>query len=207
MSEWQDERHVARYISRADALPREEAENVLLGELPRDPKRVLDLGSGDGRLLARVLDHCPGASGVALDFSDAMIGRLEERFESDARVQVVSHDLTQPLGDIGSFDAVVSAFAIHHLEHDRKRELYGEVVDRLGPGGVFCNLDHVASPSERVHLKFLAAIGYAPSEEDPSNRLLDMQVQLSWFRELGLVDVDCYWKWRELALLVGVSPE
>jgi tRNA (cmo5U34)-methyltransferase len=207
MSEWQDEQHVARYISRADALPRDEAESVLVAELPSGLRRVLDLGSGDGRLLATVLDHHPGASGVALDFSDAMMKRLDERFASDTRVEVVSHDLAQPLGDLGVFDAVISAFAIHHLEHDRKRALYGEIVDRLAPGGVFGNLDHVASPSARVHLRFLAAIGYTPEEEDPSNKLLDMGLQLSWFEELGLVDVDCYWKWRELALLVGVKPE
>jgi SAM-dependent methyltransferase len=201
-----DEQHVARYIDRADSLPREEAEALLLEELAPGPMRVLDLGSGDGRLLSAVLDRYPGASGVALDFSAAMIERLGERFASDQRVDVVAHDLSQPLGDMGIFDAIVSSFAIHHLEHDRKRALYAEVWDRLAPGGVFCNLEHVASPSLRVHLAFLSAIGYSPDEEDPSNRLLDVESQLSWLREIGFVDVDCYWKWRELALLIGVRP-
>ena len=41
------------------------------------------------------------------------------------------------------------------------------------------------------------------AEEDRSNRLLDVQTQLEWLSEIELVDVDCYWKWRELALLVG----
>ncbi|MBI5231074.1 MAG: class I SAM-dependent methyltransferase [Coriobacteriales bacterium] len=206
MSEWRDDQHVAAYLERADALPRAEAEAILLDELPAEVRRVLDLGSGDGRLLRLVLTGHPEAFGVAVDFSPAMLDLLAERFGSDERVEVVTHDLGQPLGDLGTFDAIVSSFAIHHLEHERKRELYREAWSLLRSGGVFANLDHVASPSPRVHVRFLEAIGYTPDEEDPSNRLLDVETQLAWLREMGFADADCYWKWRELALMLGVRP-
>jgi tRNA (cmo5U34)-methyltransferase len=76
----------------------------------------------------------------------------------------------------------------------------------LEHGGVFANFEHVASPSERLHLAFYAAIGEPLENEDPSDRLLDVESQLAWLREIGFVDVDCYWKWLEMALLIGVKP-
>jgi len=54
-----------------------------------------------------------------------------------------------------------------------------------------------------LHEHFLSKIGISPENEDPSNKLLDVETQLGWLREIGFVDVDCYWKWLELALLVG----
>ena len=73
----------------------------------------------------------------------------------------------------------------------------------LVPGGVFCNLEHVSSPSPRLHHEFLKSLDMAPENDDPSNKLLDMETQLHWLREIGFTDVDCHWKWRELALLAG----
>ncbi|NJO21362.1 MAG: hypothetical protein HC838_16835 [Spirulinaceae cyanobacterium RM2_2_10] len=46
-------------------------------------------------------------------------------------------------------------------------------------------------------------LGYPPDDDDPSNILLDTETQLRWLRELGFQEVDCYWKWLEMALLVG----
>jgi hypothetical protein len=81
------------------------------------------------------------------------------------------------------------------------------VGDVLEPGGDFLNLEHVASPSARVHRRFLDALGITPEEEDRSNKLLDAETQLRWLREIGFADVDCHWRWRELALLVGRRPK
>ncbi len=37
------------------------------------------------------------------------------------------------------------------------------------PEGVFCNLDNVASPSEKHHIRFLYALGFTPETESESD--------------------------------------
>jgi tRNA (cmo5U34)-methyltransferase len=205
---WDSPAHALDYLARADAIPhRSEGERTLLEFLPASLERVLDLGSGDGRLLTLVRLARLGIRAVALDFSDTMLQRLAERFAGDPLVTIRAHDLNVPLPEtLGSFDVIVSSFAIHHLAHPRKRALYKEVYAQLRPGGVFLNLEHVASPTARLHMQFLDALGVSPPDEDPSNKLLDLETQLSWLRAIGFVDVDCHWKWRELALLAGSRP-
>lgn len=207
VNKWRSVEHATAYLQRADAIPhRTEGERALLEGIRPDVERVLDLGTGDGRLMALVLANAPQASGIAVDFSATMLKRCRERFCHDARVEVVEHDLLHPLADWGKFDVVVSSFAIHHLPHERKRSLYGEVWQLLGEGGVFSNLEHVSSPTEALHRAFLDALEVKVEDDDPSNQLLDVETQLGWFREIGFKDVDCLWKWREMALLHGEKP-
>jgi tRNA (cmo5U34)-methyltransferase len=206
-SEWTTPERVMRYFDQADGFPhRAEGESVLFEQLPAEAHRILDLGTGDGRLLALLKRERPAIIGVGLDFSEPMLDAAHKRFAEDAQIELIKHDLREPLPTLARFDAVVSSFAIHHLEHDRKRSLYGEVFDLLEPGGVFANFEHVASSTQRLHLAFFEAIGESIGSADPSDRLLDVHTQLEWLRTLGFDDVDCYWKWLEMALLVGVKP-
>lgn len=201
---WTNREHALDYLRRADSIPhRTEGEAVLLDLLPKGIKRFLDLGSGAGRLLKLVKTDHPLSSAVAVDFSPAMLESLRGEFAPDPSVSIIEHNLERRLPALGQFDAVVSSFAIHHLPDARKRSLYEEIYGLLAPGGVFYNLEHVASPTPELHEVFLRHLEVRRNEEDPSNILFDLETQLRWLRDIGFTDVDCHWKWLELALFGG----
>jgi tRNA (cmo5U34)-methyltransferase len=204
----------------------------LLRFASREPMRVLDLGAGDALLLATVLEAFPRASGVAVDFSPLMLEQARERLGKLAgRAQTVEADLQLPgwrNGLDGPFDAVISGFAIHHLVDERKRALYQEIFDVLAPGGLFVNSEHVASATPWGEELFNDAMaqhlherrrerGEAVSKEEvrreflerpdrAANILAPVEQQCQWLRAVGFEDVDCFWKYFELAIFGGKRP-
>lgn len=185
--------------------PRRAGEIELVSVLPSRVERVLDLGCGDGRLASVVLDARPEVTELfALDRSPPMLDLARERFADDDRVDVREHDLDRALPELGSFDAVVSGFAIHHLTHERKYSLLTEVAGVLRPGGVFANLEVVQCATHELQEEFQRRIERPGG--DPEDVLAPVEQQLTWMREAGLGDADCLWRWWGFALLVGHVP-
>jgi tRNA (cmo5U34)-methyltransferase len=99
-------------------------------------------------------------------------------------IKVVEHDLALALPEIGRFDAIVSSFCIHHLNDARKQGLYCEIFEALEAGGIFCNLEHVTSPTPDLHAAFYAATQTPLKQEDSSNQCASVELQLEWLRRI-----------------------
>ena len=88
---WTSAEHALRYLEKADQMPhRTEGEAVLLEHIPKTVKRILDLGTGDGRLLGLLKIERPHVQSVAIDFSPTMLEAVKTRFADDSTVQVIA---------------------------------------------------------------------------------------------------------------------
>jgi trans-aconitate methyltransferase len=209
----------------------------LLPLRPANPESawILDMGCGDGILLETVLRCWPGACGVALDGSPTMLQHAENRLSAlfPGAVAFVQADFSVPEWRAAlphdRYDVIVSGFAIHHSEDPIKRRIYADIFDLLAPGGAFIHCEHVASASSRGEqlFEYAYALNCWKQEQErgetisfeeslsqllnrldkSANRLTSVETQLEWLREIGYEDVDCYWKYYELAIFAGYKSE
>ncbi|MGW7347793.1 class I SAM-dependent methyltransferase [Streptomyces sp. NPDC054854] len=131
---------------------------ALVGPSPR----VLDLACGTGSITDRLLKRFPSATSTGLDLDPALLTIARGHFEGDDRVTFVTADLKDPdwraALPYDSYDAVLTATALHWLHSPDLAVLYGQLAPLVRPGGVLMNADRMPDPSaprigaaERAH--------------------------------------------------------
>ena len=124
---------------------------VLAASAPA-PRLAIDLGTGTGFLLERLLRRFPDCRAVAIDGSQQMVAAAKSRLGTLAeRVEFVLGDFRRPDAfgqEIASANTVISAFALHHLDLHEKSRLIGHCRTLLKDGGWFLNADIVVAEDE-----------------------------------------------------------
>lgn len=198
-------------------------------------EKFVDLGCGDGILAAAILGEYPASRGVLIDFSAPMLDQAREQIAEYAdQLTFMNLDYGDPtwvsqLKSESPFDAIVSGYSIHHQPDDRKRSIYAEIYSLLKPDGWFINIEHIAPTAQLATDLFNAQIvnGYYAIEQHnggtrtrlemadvymqrpdkDANKLLAVDVQCNWLREIGYAEVDCYFRIYELAVFGGRRPK
>lgn len=145
---WQTEGAAEQYMKLVDVVApgRRDILSViarLAAGFCTDPPLIMDIGCGWGHVTEEILKHKPEATVHMTDYSAEMVSISQKHFALNPRVTVYQHDLNQGLGltDRGRYDAVVSCFALHHIQPANRVRLYQDINTVLKPGGIFINGD------------------------------------------------------------------
>jgi ubiquinone/menaquinone biosynthesis C-methylase UbiE len=230
---------VNRFLSYRAAIPMaQEQIGVMMSILKTREQPIenfMDLGCGDGILGGAILGEYPSARGVLVDFSEPMLGQAREQLkEYDGQLVFENLDYGDPawinrIQALGSFDAIVSGYSIHHQPDVRKRQVYEEIYSLLKPEGWFINIEHVSSTAqlnielfENHYVTARYAIEqreggtrtfgqiaeeYKTRPDKAANILAPTELQCEWLREIGYEEVDCYFRIYELAVFGGRKPK
>ena len=196
-----------------------------------DQPRILDLGCGSGDVTAEVLKLRPNATVYAVDSSDEMIRRTRERFRDNHNVEIVRHDLNKGVPSTlmpRKFGAVVSCFAIHHIEFNNRMGLYTGIKEVLCDEGLFVNGDRFQEESPAVSrwvfdgwIEWMVGqirerMGKDRAFDEVRRTQVESDVRLGdkpgtlWemreeLRRAGFQHVDCLWKQYNLAVVVATK--
>ena len=195
------------------AVPRyDEMIARLVGYLPLEPRRVLELGCGTGNLSLQLANRFPLAELTLVDGSAEMIEvvRLriaESKSLSASRVAYVESKFEELDLPARSFDLVVSSISLHHVVD--KAALYQRIKSVMMPGGRFCFADQIRGEPESNHLvnwerwlEFCRERGHCTSEEIDSllqhaaahDHYTTLTEHTALLGDAGFSEIDCVWR-------------
>lgn len=165
-------------------------DQVAAATIGRRAARILDLGTGTGVTARSVLNIHPGAQLVGIDENPEMLATARHVLPPGAELTVAP--LQDPL-PAGSFDLVVSALAVHHLDGPAKADLFRRIAEILAADGRFVLGDLIVPRDPSDTVTPIDGIYDTPSTAAD---------QLDWLQAAGFV-ATTVWIERDLAVLAA----
>ncbi|MBV9356741.1 MAG: class I SAM-dependent methyltransferase [Chloroflexi bacterium] len=228
---WKSDATAQEWVKSMDARERKRADQLafmarLLPFGSDEAFTVVDLGAGTGAAARAVLDAYPRAEAILADFSPQMMdqgARVLAPYEGRYRyVEFDLRDAAWPAAIPARVGAVLTSQSVHHLPDERKHSLFGEIFERLAPGGWYVNFDPVKAldPAveatwQRVNDTLDPDARHLREHRNPQEELrwqthvrymTDAERQLEWLRAVGFEAVDVYWKQLDYLIFAGRRP-
>lgn len=129
-----------------------EGKNGISELLPKDAKRILDLGAGSGLELEQIFKEHPNIEVSVVDISKSMLAKLRQRFP-DRNIHITVSDYFQADFGIDAYDAAISSMTMHHWLPEEKAKLYPRICQAIKSGGLYIENDYILTDGTDAELE------------------------------------------------------
>jgi tRNA (cmo5U34)-methyltransferase len=190
--------------------------------------RICDLGCGDGVLTEQLTATGIPLKATLVDGSQEMLEAAQRRLQHPMGMVYLQRgfeELNQDSSTLGTFDFVVSGFAIHHLHRPERKRLFETIARHLAPGGYFMNVETalpqvdgfsewyfelwrewIAAHSQQAGLGNRFAGIPDQARANPDNKYSSLEDQLADLGAAGLGDVACHYRNGIFAIYTARKP-
>jgi tRNA (cmo5U34)-methyltransferase len=190
--------------------------DLLAAALVPGATQIIDLGGGTGSLAEAILDRFSQCSVLVRDIdremlplAQARLARFADRFETE----LASFD-----APFQRVDAVLAAFALHHIRDLReKTEVYRRIREAIRAGGVFLNADAVSGPFWPAlrdgWAAFMAGQGFTLEQAYQNlddwaaeDMYFSVHEELCAMAQAGFEHPECFWRRGPVAIVGARLP-
>jgi tRNA (cmo5U34)-methyltransferase len=185
---------------------------------PRDehPYRVLDIGTGTGLMIERILKQLPDARVHVVHDVKLNLEAAQDRLAG------FGDQVTYELGDYvrtdlnGPHDVIIQELEANFLENKSKRTLLSAAYAALRRGGRLISITQIRGATDILEADYVAqwrkmAIEQGANEDElehsiftsAKDRTATLAQQLDWMAGDGFENADCYVKYWRLAVVAG----
>lgn len=154
--------------------------------IPKDTKKLLDIGCGTGLELDEIWKRQPGISVTGIDLTGPMLDVLRKKYPGKPLTLIEGDYFEVPFGT-ECFDVAVSFETLHHYPAQKKLTVFQKLYDCLKPGGCYLEADYIADDQEWEDLLMRECARRRRAQNIPANVFVHFDTPLTLANETALL--------------------
>lgn len=176
--------------------------------IPDSTEMILDLGCGTGLELEEIFKRLPNASVVGIDLTQAMLDRLDQKFNNKNIKLICGNYFDVDLGE-GVFDTAISFQTMHHFPHADKVRLYTKIHKALKRKGIYVECDYMVTEQSvedelfSLNARLRRARNISEGEFYHFDTPCTIDNQIAMLKKAGFTSAEKVWRMENTTIIVA----
>lgn len=187
-----------------------ESRKAMAEYVPKEAKKLLDLGVGTGMELEYIYELFPEMEVVGVDISAEMLQKASQKYQDKSFKPILDDYFKFNMG-VGEYDAIISSMTMHHYDVERKTQIYKKIFKALKSQGVYVENDLMYSnryyDNPREMEEAVMARGREIDMSIHYDRPCAVDTQIEILKKIGFEMIEEVWGHKKIVILIAQKGE